>query len=149
MGEKEGGEGREREKESGREREREAARGDKTSRSGRSVLIKRTQRPRTLNALEPVDVFQRGRIVNYGGRRRRRRSSRRRGDGGGGRSVGSRVCNFVSRARSWRTGNDGWRKQGREGDEREGRKKDEDGSDRSSSTREEGRRKGGGDRGHH
>lgn len=67
---------------------RKRRRGDKTSRSGRSVLIKRSQRPRTLNAFEPVDVFQRGRIVNYGGRRRRRRS------------IGSRVYKSVSRARS-------------------------------------------------
>lgn len=41
----------------------ERRRRDKTSRSGRFVLIKRTQGPRTLNMFEPADVSQRGKIV--------------------------------------------------------------------------------------
>lgn len=39
-----------------------------TSRSGHSVLIKRTQGPRILNMFGPDDVFQREKMVNCEGR---------------------------------------------------------------------------------
>lgn len=59
-----------------------------TSRSGRSVLIKRTQGPRTLNTFGPDDVFQRGRMVDCEGRGKRR----------GRKSAESGVYKIVSRA---------------------------------------------------
>lgn len=59
-----------------------------TSRSGRSVLIKRTQGPRTLNTFGPDDVFQRGRMVDCEGRGKRRER----------KSAESGVYKIVSRA---------------------------------------------------
>lgn len=54
---------REKEQENGEKGRGESRHRDKTSRSGRFVLIKRTQGPRTLNMFEPADVSQRGKIV--------------------------------------------------------------------------------------
>lgn len=45
-----------------------------TSRSGRSILIKRAQGPPTLNTFEPDDVFQRGRNANGELRRSRKKN---------------------------------------------------------------------------
>lgn len=74
-------EGKERKSENRAKREDRRRRRDKTSRSGRSVLIKRTQGPRTLNMFGPVDVFQRGRMVNYEGRKREKKRKKNAGSG--------------------------------------------------------------------
>lgn len=67
-----------------RSRNREKRRGerrrrDKTSRSGRFVLIKRTQGPRTLNMFEPADVSEREKIVKVEEREKEREKKCRNG----------------------------------------------------------------------
>lgn len=63
---------REKERENGEKRRGERRRRDKTSRSGRFVLIKRTQGPRTLNTFEPADVSQHGKIVKVKERKKKK-----------------------------------------------------------------------------
>lgn len=65
---------REERSKNGEKRRGERRRRDKTSRSGRFVLIKRTQGPRTLNTFEPADVSQRRKIVKVEERKKEKKN---------------------------------------------------------------------------